>query len=283
MPHSVYDPAVPLLPAAEVAATLLCGSGTASLGTDVHPGVDVLHARDRDGTPLLLAGADDVRPLGVTATGDDVPAQLDIASYAPLPDLTVPRAIAQVVGWVRTVPANEVARRLTATCHAGDFGEAFRSWPGARLLALHVAEVSLHRSTGCEHLEPEEVEAASPDPLAPQEAEALGRLQETCGSRLLGLVRALGHAHTADRARDIRLAEVQEVRATAVDRCGLTLRCTGVDRGGIEGLSGLSDSSSVSSIRVAFPKAVRTVDEAIDAVALLALGQHHCAGQCPYL
>ena len=271
------EPATPLLPAAEAVATLLCGSGTASLGTDNHPGVDVLHARDHDGTVLVLAGADYVRELGVTATGDDVPARLDIASYAPLPDLTIPRAIVQVVGWVRAVPASEVPGRLTATCYAGDFGTAFRSWPGARLLALDVAEVSLHRSTGCEHLEPEDVVAALPDPLARQEAESLARLQETCGERLLGLVRALGHAHTADRGRDIRLGDVHAVRATAVDRCGLTVRCTGVDRGGD------SNPQSVSSIRIAFPQAVRTVDEAVDALALLALGQHSCAGRCPYL
>jgi len=260
--------------AAQTAATALCGTGRARLATAAHPGVDVLHARTGDGSPVLLAGAGDVRALEVLATTDGVPARVDVTCYAPLLDLTLPRALLVVTGTVRLAPVSEVPSLLRAHCHAADFGVAFRAWPDARLLVLDVAEVVLHWTYGCAHLDPVDVAAAASDPLARLESSNLARVDAELGGRLVQLVRTMSHAHSGDTP-EVSLDGVGAVRAVGLDRYGVVLRCEGARRVG-------GTAPEVATVRLAFPSPVDDVDGALDEIALLALCASGCSGRCPY-
>lgn len=264
-----------LVPAAELATTLLAGGGAASVSTEGLEPAGVLHGLDVDGTPVLLAGPDVVRRLGLAGERDEAVVRLEVTDLAPLPDVTVPRAQVEVLGWVSLVPSSDVPARLGARSRT-DLTAAFASWAGARLLQVDVAEVGLHAGAGCAQLEPEDLRTALPDPLGLHEADLVRRLGDDLGAALLELVRGIGHAHHVDGHTSRALAEASAARVVGVDRYGLTVVCT---------LPGAQDDACCeqrtrSTVRVPFPVPVRTPDEAVRSAVALVVGSRTCPGRC---
>ncbi len=264
-----------LVPAAELATTLLCGGGAASLRTDGLEPAGVLHGLDLDGTPVLVAGADLVRELGLDRDGDEAGVRLEVTDLAPLAELTLPRAQVEVLGWASLVPAHDVPARLDARART-DLTGAFAAWAGSRLLQVDVAEVALHAGAGRAHLEPEDLRTSLPDPLGAHEADLVQRLGDDLGAALLELVRGIGHAHHVDGGTSRALADASQARVVGVDRYGLTVMCT---------LPGAQDTTCCvqqarSTVRVPFPVPVRTPDEAVRSAVALVVGSRTCPGRC---
>lgn len=259
-----------LVPAAELATTVLAGAGAASLAGDGLEPVGVLHGLDLDGTPVLLAGPDLVRALALSAD-DDVVVRLEVVDLAPVVDLTLHRAQVEVSGWARLVPPHAVAARLGARSRA-DLTVAFASWPGARLLEVDVAEVVLHAGAGCAHLSPEDLRTALPDPVGVHEADLVQRLADDLGAALLELVRDIGHAHHVDGGPARPLADALEARVVGVDRYGLTVLCALPDAAA----SGCCEHSARSTVRVPFPLPVASAAEAERAALALVAGGRGC-------
>ena len=263
-----------LVPAAELATTLLCGAGAASVSSDALEPAGVLHALDLDGTPVLLAGPGLVRALGLEHDGDEAGVRLEVTDLAPLPDVTVPRAQVEVLGWASLVPAADVPARLGARGRT-DLTVALASWSGARLLQVDVAEVALHAGAGCAHLEPEDLRTALPDPLGVHEADLVQRLGDDLGDALLELVRGIGHAHHVDGGTSDALASASAARVVGVDRYGLTVMCALTD-----GADACCDARTRSTVRIPFPVPVRTPDEAVRSAVALAVGNRSCPHRC---
>lgn len=260
-----------LVPAAELATTVLAGAGAASLsGDDVGP-AGVLHGLDDDGTPVLLAGPSLVSALGLVDADDDVVVRLEVTDLAPVVDLTLHRTQVEVTGWARLVAPHAVAARLGARSRS-DLTVAFASWPGARLLEVDVAEVVLHAGAGCAHLAPEDLRTALPDPVGPHEAELVQRLGDDLGAALLELVRGIGHAHHVDGGPARPLADALEARVVGVDRHGLTVLCTLPD--GED--TACCVQASRSTVRVPFPVPVASAAEAERAALALVTGSRGC-------
>ncbi|MEJ5868726.1 hypothetical protein WDV85_13355 [Pseudokineococcus sp. 5B2Z-1] len=288
--------------AAVVAATALSGAGTAVLlpardGEREGARVAVLHARTRDGEIVVVASDAAVGALGLEHGGEqDAPARLEVVVEAALPDLTVPRAQVVVDGWVRPAAPHEAAGALGAVCAAGDLADLAGAWPDARVLLLDAAAVRLHWPEGCSDVAVEDLRAAAPDPVALREADVLGRVEAELGDRLVGLVRAMGHAHPAPGGRGAGvpgrdLGRVSEVRCVGADRTGLLLRCraeepweglgSGCRCGGHDGAA--CPAATTATLRLLFPAPVADADAAVDALALMVLGASAGdAARCPY-
>lgn len=219
-PHPLHLPS-----SAEVARTLLAGQGTASLS---HPlqdteGSPVLHASRLDGTVVLAL------PHGgrVGRTDQPAPTQRTVAvsvrAQAALPDLTLPRAHLDVLGW--SAPVADGGRRNSLRALS-------RAWPvppvdllGAyHLIEVEVAEAELHWVGGCVVLDGAAVRGAAPDPLWQKEDELLEGVRERFADRLLALAHRLGGLDSP-AGPHVRLDRATEVRPIAVDRYGLTTRC----------------------------------------------------------
>ncbi|WP_298803042.1 hypothetical protein [uncultured Pseudokineococcus sp.] len=289
--------------AAVVAATALSGSGTAVLTPAARDEeregscIAVLHARGRDGQLVVVASDAAVGALGLgRGGGHDAAARLEVVVEAALPDLTVPRAQVVVDGWVRLAAPHEAAGALGAACAAGDLADLAGAWPDARVLLLDAAAVRLHWPEGCSDVAVEDLRAAAPDPVALREADVLGRVEAELGDRLVGLVRAMGHAHPAPGGRGAGvpgrdLGRVSEVRCVGADRTGLVLRCraeepweglgAGCRCAGHDGAP--CPASTTATLRLLFPAPVADADAAVDALALMVLGASAGgAARCPY-
>ncbi len=262
-----------LVPADELATTLLCGAGAASVSSDDLPPAGVLHALDLDGTPVLLAGPELVRALGLERDGDEAGVRLEVTDLAPLPDVTVARAQVEVLGWASLVPAADVPARLGARGRT-DLTVAFASWSGARLLQVDVAEVAVHAGAGCAHLEPEDLRTALPDPLGAHEADLVQRLGDDLGDALLELVRGIGHAHHVDGGTS-DAPSAPRPGWSVVDRYGLTVVCALTDA-----QDASCDARTRSTVRIPFPVPVRTPDEAVRSAVALAVGSRRCPHRC---
>jgi hypothetical protein len=260
-----------LVPAAELATTLLAGGGAASVSTDDLEPAGVLHGLDLDGTPVLLAGPELVRALGLLGEDDEAVVRLEVTDLAPLPDVTVPRAQVEVLGWATLVPPADVPARLGARSRT-DLTVAFASWAGARLLQVDVAEVGLHAGAGCAQLQPDDLRTALPDPLGEHEADLVQRLGDDLGEALLELVRGIGHAHHVDGGTSRVLAEVTAARVVGVDRHGLTVMCTLPDAQD----DACCAQRARSTVRVPFPVPVGTPDEAVRSAVALVVGNRTC-------
>ncbi|WP_426566838.1 hypothetical protein ACPPVT_10015 [Angustibacter sp. McL0619] len=214
---------------AEVARTLLEGLGSASLAGplgDAHA-VPALHAALGCGD-LVLAVPRDSRSRTVAAApgpgsptaNDDWAVSLCVRAEAALPDLTVPRAHLEVLGWARypgpadVQPAQDALRRAWPL----DSLEAYD------LLLVEVAEGELHWVGGCVTVDGDDVRSADPDPLWLDEADLLDRIRALLSPRLLALVQGLGRLPLPD-GRGVELDQTLEARPVAVDRYGLTVQC----------------------------------------------------------
>ncbi|MEJ5944647.1 hypothetical protein WDZ17_04985 [Pseudokineococcus basanitobsidens] len=283
--------------AAVVAATALCGTGTATV-TSAETGeqVGVVHARTAAGEVVVLLTADGAARLGAEG-GPDVAVRLEVVVEAALPDLTVPRAQLVLDGWLAPLADADVGAALDATCALGDLAELHAHWPDAVLAAVEPAAARLHWPEGCTDVPVEDLARAVPDPVTLREGHVLARVEAELGDRLVGLVQGMGHVHPApggagsgapSTGRD--LARVEEVRCVGADRHGLVLRCrTSTPWAGQVCCAGASHgdapcaASTTASLRLLFPSPVADADAAVDALALLVLGASASdPARCPY-
>ncbi|KUJ64805.1 hypothetical protein ACZ90_56175 [Streptomyces albus subsp. albus] len=173
---------------------------------------------------LVSSGSLAARAVARARHGEPV-CVMEITDVAPV---SVPhriRARASVTGWLTPVPPAEraacaglLAERhpVGAVLATGDPGQ-----PTWTLLRLEVAEAYVDDLWGAEAVEPEELAAAAPDPVAPHEAELLQHLHSAHGQQVRELCALLGErAHCAGRPPV----------PVALDRFGLRVRFT--DRAG---------------------------------------------------
>ncbi|MFI6522475.1 DUF2470 domain-containing protein [Spirillospora sp. NPDC050679] len=201
-------------------------------GVVVAPGIPYApvpaHTTDENGRPLLLMPA--ASPVVAALAGEpDLPATLRIADVAPvaLPDRM--RGRAWLHGWLTEVDPLELrpaALRLSrlhprpelldlAAEDAG--GDRSAEWT---VLALDVAEIEIEDAWGSATLEPEEYQAAAPDPFTAIEAGILTHLDAGHRAELAALLDGLGVPGAAAGA------PAPVVRPLALDRHGLWLRCS---------------------------------------------------------
>lgn len=253
--------------AAEVARTLLAGTGTAvvtsadaaAAGTSAT--IPVLHAETTDGRTIIVAEAESLPSLGAgqsDATHErvDVPVLLQIRSMAPVEDLTVTRAITLNSGSLTTVPAERIADAMHAKCASIRLGEVVGHRAGARLLEFTPTRCELIRGEQVTQVPTDGLYAVSPDPLAHDEAALVMELRDETADAWLPLLHAKGTARGTTGRADVDLTRAVEARPIAVDAYGVTLTCSWFDR-------------PPATMRVPFPEPVASAGEALDAVRLL--------------
>ncbi|GAA2434165.1 DUF2470 domain-containing protein [Actinomadura vinacea] len=222
--------------AGERARTLAYGVADGVLAVPGVPYAPVpAHATDENGRPLLLlpAGSAAVKAL----RGEpDLPATLRISDVAPIPLADRVRGRAWLHGWV-TEPEGDERRaaavrlsRLHPRPELLDIGresesDAARAWT---VLALEVAEVEIRDGWGAATLEPEEYEAAVPDPFVAIEAGMLSHLDECHRGELVTMLLRLNElaaAVSGSGVPGVAAGHDPVVRPLALDRYGMWVRC----------------------------------------------------------
>ncbi len=176
---------------------------------------------------LLVSGESAAARAAAHAQDDDLTAVIEITDVAPV---SVPHRIrgrARLTGWLTPVRGDDrpacaallAERRPAAGLPAPDGPPEppYAVSPAWTMLRLEVGEITLDDLWGAEHVEPEALAAAEPDPMAAHETELLQHLYAAHGDRLgtlCGLVGARGAEH---------LTAVP----LALDRLGLRIRFTG--------------------------------------------------------
>ncbi|KIF01809.1 hypothetical protein PL81_33510 [Streptomyces sp. RSD-27] len=194
-----------------------CGTGTPAART-VAPDGDVI---------LLVPGESAAARAAAHAQDDDLPAVIEITDVAPV---SVPHRIrgrARLAGWLTPVRGADRAAcaALMEERHpvdgllgpAASLDAPHRGRPVWTLLRLEVGEISVEDLWGAARVDPEELAAATPDPMTAHEAELLQHLASVHPDRLAGLCGLLGSRETAG------LTPVP----LALDRLGLRVRFAG--------------------------------------------------------
>ncbi|WP_225993521.1 DUF2470 domain-containing protein [Actinomadura rudentiformis] len=234
--------------AAERARTLAYGVADGVLAVPGVPYAPVTaHVTDENGRPLLLIPANS--PVAVALQGEqDLPATLRISDVAPvaLPDRV--RGRAWLHGWLTEIPAEGrrdaalILSRLHPRSELLDLA-GNKEWT---VLALEVAEVEIDDPWGTATLEPEEYEAAAPDPFVAIEAGILEHLDEAHRPELAALVGDRVGDQAGTRIGTGGPAPV--IRPLALDSYGMWLRCTYAAR---------PAAGEPFDLRVVFPEPVR--------------------------
>ncbi|MFG2003739.1 DUF2470 domain-containing protein [Spirillospora sp. NPDC048911] len=226
--------------AAERARTLAYGVADGVLAVPGVPYAPVTaHVTEENGRPLLLIPANS--PVAVALRGEpDLPATLRISDVAPvaLPDRV--RGRAWLHGWLTEIPESDrrdAALRLSRLHPRPELLDVTcdKEWT---VLALEIAEVEIDDPWGSATLEPEEYEAAAPDPFVAIEAGILEHLDVAHRPELAALV--------GDRIGTAGQPPV--IRPLALDSFGMWLRCTYVTG---------SAADEPFDLRVVFPEPVR--------------------------
>ncbi|MFF7652419.1 DUF2470 domain-containing protein [Streptomyces sp. NPDC007983] len=231
------------------------------------PGIEVPDDLGMDGpaartvTPdgdvlLLLPGGSPAARAAAYAQDDDLTCVMEITDVAPV---SVPQRIrgrARVAGWLTPVRGGDRAASaaLLAQHHpVGELlglGEALQPGPatGPRgraaawtLLRLEVAEACVDDLWGADGVEPDDFAQATPDPLAPHEAELLQHLHAAHSDQVRGLCALLGERSSMVCTRGPAIP-------VALDRFGLRVRFT-------------DDADRPFDARFDFPEPVRSVSE----------------------
>lgn len=250
--------------AAERVRTLVDAKATASL---TIPGIEVPDDLGTDGpaartvTPdgdvlLLVSGASPAARAAAYAQDDDLTCVMEITDVAPV---SVPQRIrgrAWVAGWLTPVRGGDRAASaaLLAQHHpVGELlglGEALQpdsaAGPRSRtaawtLLRLEVAEACVDDLWGADGVEPDDFAQATPDPLAPHEAELLQHLHAAHSDQVRGLCALLGERSSMVCTRGPAIP-------VALDRFGLRVRFT-------------DDADQPFDARFDFPEPVESVSE----------------------
>ncbi|MFD9355303.1 DUF2470 domain-containing protein [Streptomyces sp. NPDC060031] len=168
---------------------------------------------------LLVSGESAAARAAAHAQDDDLTAVIEITDVAPV---SVPHRIrgrAWLAGWLTAVRGDDRAACAALLAERHPVGELLglsgsRAWV---LLRLEVGEISVDDLWGAEHVNPEDLAAAEPDPMVAHESELLQHLHAAHGDRLGELCGLLG-AREDSGMRAVPLA---------LDRLGLRVRFTG--------------------------------------------------------
>lgn len=271
-------PALSTWPTAEeVAATLLCGVGAAGVGPPdefgpAEPGhaaatrsSPVLHGLTRGGDVVLVLAGHDVITLGLDRA-HFAPAQLDIVSAAPVPDVHLPRARLHAHGTAQLLAAHRARTALLAAHSLGcDLRAAAEEWCASAVVLFRPDHTRLHAHGRCARVGRVGPELA--DPLAEAEVELIHHLERGFGADLVPLVRSFDTA--ADGASErVDLSGVTRVRVVGADRLGLSLLA-------------LRPQADPVSLRMPFAASVATPDEALRMVVVAVVGMQACLrGDC---
>ncbi|WJY49327.1 DUF2470 domain-containing protein [Streptomyces chengbuensis] len=157
------------------------------------------------------------------AQDDDLTCVMEITDVAPVAVRQRIRGRAWLAGWLTAVRNEDRARceRLLAERHpehAPSYTDA--DHPAWMLVRLETGEISLDDLWGAGRVDPADLGATEPDPVAPHEADLLQHLHSAHGEQVRGLAGLLG-----ERAGEAGAA-VRDVVPLALDRFGLRLRCT---------------------------------------------------------
>ncbi|MFD3678850.1 DUF2470 domain-containing protein [Streptomyces sp. NPDC058613] len=176
---------------------------------------------------LLVSGESAAARAAAHAQDDDLTAVIEITDVAPV---SVPHRIrgrAWLAGWLTPVRGDERAACAALLAERHPVGELlgmsesldapYTGRPAWMLLRLEVGEISVDDLWGAEHVEPEDLAEAEPDPMVAYESELLQHLHSAHGDRLGELCGLLG-AREADGMTAVPLA---------LDRLGLRVRFTG--------------------------------------------------------
>ncbi|MFI5621218.1 DUF2470 domain-containing protein [Streptomyces sp. NPDC051567] len=175
---------------------------------------------------LLVSGESAAARAAAHAQDDDLTAVIEITDVAPV---SVPHRIrgrAWLAGWLTPVRGDDRARCAALLAERRPVGELLGTVealdepfgrPAWMMLRLEVGEISVDDLWGAGHVEPEELAAAEPDPVAAHEAELLQHLHSAHSERIGELGALLGP----------REAEGMTAVPLALDRLGLRVRFTG--------------------------------------------------------
>ncbi|WTP40536.1 DUF2470 domain-containing protein [Streptomyces sp. NBC_00190] len=167
---------------------------------------------------LLVSGESAAARAAAHAQDDDLTAVIEITDVAPVSVQHRIRGRAWLAGWLTPVRGDDRAACAALLAERHPVGEllglAEARW---RLLRLEVGEISVDDLWGAEHVDPEDLAAAEPDPMVAHEAELLQHLHSAHGDRIGELCGLLGPR------------EAREMAAVplSLDRLGLRVRFTG--------------------------------------------------------
>lgn len=174
---------------------------------------------------LLVPGESAAARAAAYAQDDDLTAVIEITDVAPV---SVPHRIrgrAWLAGWLTPVRGDDRAACAALLAERHPVGEllglADSRW---RLLRLEVGEISVDDLWGAEHVDPEELAAAEPDPLVAHETELLQHLHAAHGDRIGDLCGLLG-PRGGDGTTAVPLS---------LDRLGLRVRFSGGPAGSFD-------------------------------------------------
>ncbi|MFF3621528.1 DUF2470 domain-containing protein [Streptomyces sp. NPDC002467] len=211
---------------ASVSLTLI-GARDAHASEEFGTGMPVARTVTPDGDVILLVSGESAAARAAAhAQDDDLTAVIEITDVAPV---SVPHRIrgrAWLAGWLTPVRGDDRAVCAALLAERQPVGELLglvesqdaphSGRPAWMLLRLEVGEISVDDLWGAEHVDPDDLAAAEPDPLVGHEAELLQHLHAAHGDRLGGLSGLLG-PREADGMRAVPLA---------LDRLGLRVRFT---------------------------------------------------------
>ncbi|MEU9302250.1 DUF2470 domain-containing protein [Streptomyces sp. NPDC048269] len=167
---------------------------------------------------LLVSGESAAARAAAHAQDDDLTAVIEITDVAPVSVAHRIRGRAWLAGWLTPVRGDDRATCAALLAERHPVGEllglAEARW---RLLRMEVGEISVDDLWGAEHVDPEDLAAAEPDPMVAHEAELLQHLHSAHGDRIGELCGLLG-PREAGNLKAVPLA---------LDRMGLRVRFTG--------------------------------------------------------
>ncbi|MFJ4780231.1 DUF2470 domain-containing protein [Streptomyces sp. NPDC088762] len=167
---------------------------------------------------LLVSGESAAARAAAHAQDDDLTAVIEITDVAPV---SVPHRIrgrAWLSGWLTPVSRDDRAACAALLAERRPVAELLGLAEGRwTLLRLEVGEISVDDLWGAEHVDPEELAAAEPDPMVAHETELLQHLYAAHGDRIGELCGLLG-PREADGLGAVPLA---------LDRLGLRVRFSG--------------------------------------------------------
>ncbi|MBT2481259.1 DUF2470 domain-containing protein [Streptomyces sp. ISL-94] len=174
---------------------------------------------------LLVSGESAAARAAAYAQDDDLTAVIEITDVAPV---SVPHRIrgrAWLAGWLTPVRGADRAACAALLAERRPVGELPRPADARwRLLRLEVGEISVDDLWGAEHVDPEDLAAAEPDPMVAHETELLQHLHAAHGDRIGELCGLLG-PREADGLTAVPLA---------LDRLGLRIRFSGDPAGSFD-------------------------------------------------
>ncbi|MFE5771908.1 DUF2470 domain-containing protein [Streptomyces sp. NPDC056485] len=188
---------------------------------------------------LLVPGESAAARAAAYAQDDDLTAVIEITDVAPV---SVPHRIrgrAWLAGWLTQVRGDDRAACAALLAERRPVGEllGLHGRPSFVMLRLEVGEISVDDLWGAEHVDPEELAAAEPDPMVDHETELLQHLAAAHRDRIADLCALLGPRESAGTT----------AVPLALDRLGLRVRFT--------------EGGSSFDARFDFPAPVRDVCE----------------------